>query len=149
LVVNRSIRANDAARGHIVTLLDEFKHLGPNGEHLCLVFEPMGPDVAACFERSIPHWQRRSIVKQLLTALQRLHDLGMAHSDTNPGNLLLSLAHPIENLPGEGKSVSTRIEGERNPCAPEFIHEDRPLTEFLDRMAPAKLKLSDFGAGTY
>lgn len=149
LVINRRIAANIATKSHIVTLLDSFKHVGPNGEHDCLVFEPMGPDVSACFERSIPYRQGRSIGKQLLMALRCLHDLKIAHSDTNPGNLLVSLTHPIENLSVGGRSISTGIDGKRNLCAPEYIHEDRPLMEFWDRTAPVELKLSDFGAGTY
>lgn len=149
LAINRRISANGAARNHFVTLLDSFKHVGPNGEHDCLVFEPMGPDVQACFERSIPYWQGRSIVKQLLRALRCLHDLEIAHSDTNPGNLLLSLTRRIEDLTVGGRSMSTRTEGKCNPHAPEKIYEDRPLTEFCDDLVPAKIKLSDFGFGTY
>jgi serine/threonine protein kinase len=148
-VINRTIGANEDARGHIVTLLDNFRHVGPNGEHECLVFEPMGPDVAARFGRSIPYRQGRLICKQLLLALQCLHDLGYAHCDTNPGNMMLSLTHPIENLSGEGRSMSMQIDGKRDPCAPRYIHEDWPLTEFCDYMAPVEVKLSDFGAGTY
>ncbi|KAK6415993.1 hypothetical protein LTR95_017521 [Oleoguttula sp. CCFEE 5521] len=106
----------------------------------------MGPDVAAHFERSIPHWQGKFVVKQLLTALKCLHDLGIAHSDTNPGNLLLSLADPIANLSPGGRSIPAHIRGNRNPHAPKRIYEDRPLTEFWDPAAPAELKLSDFGA---
>ncbi|KAK3615648.1 hypothetical protein LTR22_027351 [Elasticomyces elasticus] len=147
--INRSIRANNGARSHVVELLDNFRHVGPNGEHDCLVFEPMGPDVAACFERSIPYRHCGQICKQLLTALQCLHDREVAHSDTHPGNLLLSLTHPIENLSTGGRSVSAQIHGKRNPCAPDHIYEDRPLTEFCDHMAPAKFKLADFCAGKY
>ncbi|KAF2764114.1 kinase-like protein [Teratosphaeria nubilosa] len=98
--IHRTIAGNKAASGHIVRLLDDFKHHDPNGEHLCLVFEPMGPDIAACAERSLPYWQRRSISKSLLLALQCLHDLKLAHDDTNPGNALLSLTHPIEEPSG-------------------------------------------------
>ncbi|KAK3615373.1 hypothetical protein LTR22_027463 [Elasticomyces elasticus] len=141
IAINRSIRASNGARSHIVELLDNFNHVGPNGEHDCLVFEPMGPDVAACFERSIPYRHCGPICKQLLTALQCLHDLEVAHSDTNPGNLLLSLTHQIENLFTGGRSVSAQIHGKRNPCAPEHIYEDRPLTEFCDTWLPQNSSL--------
>ena len=109
----------------------------------------MGPDVAACFDRSVPYSQARSIGKQLLTGLQCLHDLGIAQSDANPGNQLLSPTHPIENPSEGGKSMSTRSDGKWNPHTPQRIYEDRPLREFWDHTAPAKLKLSDLGAGTY
>jgi serine/threonine protein kinase len=148
--MNRIIRANATARGHIVTLLDSFKHDGPNGKHECLVFEPMGPAVAACYDpdcNPILAWQAKSICKQLLTALKCLHDLGIAHSDSNPGNLLLSLTIPIQQPSSGGKCWSTGVKG--NPQIPERIYENRPLTEFWDREVPVELKLSDLGAGTY
>ena len=148
--MNQFIRANATARGHVVTLLDNFKHDGPNGEHECLVFEPMGPAVAACYDpdcNPIPAWQAKSICKQLLTALKCLHDLGIAHSDSNPGNLLLSLTITIQQPSSGGEYRSTGVEG--NPQIPERIYENRPLTEFWDREAPVELKLSDFGACTY
>lgn len=149
VVITRSIEANEAARDHVVTLLDHFKCVGPNGEHDCLVFEPMGPSVVALFGRSIPYREGRSMSRQLLTALQCLHNLRLAHVDTHPGNLLVSLTRPIEGLSEGGKSMSTQSNGKRNPCAPRHIHQGRPLTEFWDDKAPTKLKLSDFGVGTY
>jgi serine/threonine-protein kinase SRPK3 len=110
----------------------------------------MGPAVAACYDpdsNPIPAWQAKLICKQLLTALNCLHDLGIAHSDSNPGNLLLSLTFPIHDPSSGGKSWPTGVEG--NPRIPERIYENRPLTEFWDREAPVQLKLSDLGAGTY
>ncbi|KAH9845421.1 kinase-like protein [Teratosphaeria destructans] len=146
LAINRTIAGNKAASGHIVRLLDDFRHHGPNGEHLCLVFEPMGPDVATCSAHSMPYWQRRSISKSLLMALQCLHDLKFAHADTNPGNALLSITHPIEEPLEEGRFVSTGLQSKRNPCVPNFIYEDWPLVELWDQFAPAQVKLSDLGA---
>ncbi|KAF1913678.1 kinase-like domain-containing protein [Ampelomyces quisqualis] len=148
--INRIIRANATARGHIVTLLDSFKHDGPNGEHECLVFEPMGPAVAACYDpdyNPILAWQAKSICKQLLTALKCLHDLGIAHSDSNPGNLLLSLTIRIQQPSSGGKCWSTGVKG--NSQIPGRIYENRPLTEFWDREVPVELKLSDLGAAFF
>jgi serine/threonine protein kinase len=148
--MNRIICANATVRGHIVTLLDSFKHDGPNGEHECLVFELMGPAVEACYDpdyNPIPAKQAKSICNQLLTALKCLHNLGIAHSDLNPGNLLLSLTKSIQQPSSGGKCLSTGVEG--NPQIPERIYENWPLTEFWDRKVPVKLKLSDLGAGTY
>ena len=148
--MNRIICANATVRGHIVTLLDSFKHDGPNGEHECLVFELMGPAVEACYDpdyNPIPAKQAKSICKQLLTALKCLHNLGIAHSDLNPGNLLLSLTKSIQQPSSGGKCWPTGVKG--NPQIPERIYENRPLTEFWDREVPVELKLSDLGAGTY
>ncbi|KAF2007835.1 kinase-like protein [Amniculicola lignicola CBS 123094] len=144
--INQIIGANATAQGHIVTLLDSFKHDGPNGEHECLVFEPMGPAVAVCYNpdyNPIPAWQAKSICKQLLTALKCLHDLGIAHSDSNPGNLLLSLTIPIQQPSSGDEWQSTGVKG--NPQIPGRIYENRPLTEFWDCEVTV-MKLSDLGA---
>ena len=90
----------------------------------------MDPDVAACFDRSIPCSQAKSIGKQLLTGLQCLHALGIAQSDTNIGNQPLSPTHPIKDPSKGGESLSTRIDGKYNPLIPQRIYEDRPLREF-------------------
>lgn len=149
LAINRHIDTiRSAARDNVVTLLDHFKHSGPNGEHDCLVFEPMGPDVAR-FERSVPDPWRKAVSKQLLTALNYLHEMGVVHSDTNPGNLHFSLTQPIESPSVKGRSMSTRIDGNRDQGVPTRIYEDRPLTEFWDSATTIKLKLSDLGAGKY
>merc|ERR1719223_2460439 len=35
----------------VVQLLDYFQHHGPNGKHVCMVFETMGPNVLALIKR--------------------------------------------------------------------------------------------------
>jgi hypothetical protein len=37
-------------RQHVMTMKEHFKHSGPNGEHGCLVFDPMGRSVANVLE---------------------------------------------------------------------------------------------------
>ncbi|KAI9739551.1 MAG: hypothetical protein M1834_006267 [Cirrosporium novae-zelandiae] len=62
---------------HILGLLDHFQHQGPHGEHLCLVFKAMGPDLRTYLwlfpERIIPMPLLKKISKQLLLALAYLH----------------------------------------------------------------------------
>jgi hypothetical protein len=38
-------------RQHVMTMKERFRHTGPNGEHGCLVFEPMGRCV---YQRALP-----------------------------------------------------------------------------------------------
>lgn len=63
---------------HIVGLQDEFKHSGPNGRHVCLVFKPMGPDMShyrKLFSRAkLPLPVAKKVTRELLTALAFLHD---------------------------------------------------------------------------
>ncbi|RYC56038.1 hypothetical protein CHU98_g10165 [Xylaria longipes] len=77
---------------HIVGLQDEFKHSGPNGRHVCLVFKPMGPDMShyrRLFSRarlSIP--VAKKVTKELLMALAFLHDsCQVIHTDIKPQNI--------------------------------------------------------------
>jgi len=148
VAINRLIAANDAAKDHVVTLLDHFRHVSPNGEHDCLVFEPMGPDIVACFGRSIPDQHRRSIGRQFLSAQECIHDLGVVHSDMNPGNLHFSVTQAVDDLSLEAQSMSMPVDGQRNPRAPRHSYEDQPLTDFCDLENSVKVKLSDFGSGT-
>lgn len=62
----------------ILGLVDEFYHFGPNGNHLCLVFKPMGPDLSE-YRRLFPHLRipvitAKKIAKDLISALAFLHD---------------------------------------------------------------------------
>lgn len=41
---------------HILGISDDFQHHGPNGNHICLVHEATGPDLAR-FQRRFPEVQ--------------------------------------------------------------------------------------------
>lgn len=63
---------------HILGLLDHFEHRGPNGNHVCLVFKAMGPDLSR-FRRLLPSMRLppslvKRISKQLLLGLFYLHE---------------------------------------------------------------------------
>ena len=53
----------------VVRLWDSFKHSGPNGVHVCMLFEPMGPNLLALIKhynyRGIPMDMVRSITRQV------------------------------------------------------------------------------------
>lgn len=62
---------------HILGISDDFQHQGPNGDHICLVHEATGPDLAR-YQRRFPEAQLpaptvRRIAKQLLLGLDYLH----------------------------------------------------------------------------
>jgi serine/threonine-protein kinase SRPK3 len=63
---------------HILRLIDEFKHQGPNGVHVCLIFKAMGPDLAK-YRKLFPNVKlpvpiAKTIAKKLLLALSFLHE---------------------------------------------------------------------------
>jgi serine/threonine protein kinase len=93
----------------IVPLLSSFTHIGPNGYHVCLVFQPMGCSVSellgeraslACLrDRSISKFvdrgfntrQAKSVLRQILNGLVILHSNGLIHGDLHLGNALFPL----------------------------------------------------------
>lgn len=68
-----------------VQLRDHFFHQGPNGSHLCLVTELLGPSLPRILEElsDKDRWLAPNIVlksaRQLLEALEALHRAGFAH----------------------------------------------------------------------
>jgi serine/threonine-protein kinase SRPK3 len=74
---------------HVVKLLDDFHLHGPNGEHLCLVFEVMGQtisDISNQFDKfKYPAPLAKQIAKQLLLGLDYVHRVcGVIHCGTVP-----------------------------------------------------------------
>jgi len=87
---SRELRNLRSLAGHsqgkyIVQLLDEFLHHGPNGSHQCLVFELLGPSLAAVITDyhdggdSLDPEIVLKLSQQLLQAIAFIHDLGYAH----------------------------------------------------------------------
>lgn len=68
-------------KNHVLQLLDQFEHKGPNGVHLCLVFPVMMSDGEAMTVRENPRCSGyvHEISKQILLGLNYLHDQGLIH----------------------------------------------------------------------
>ena len=75
-------------KSHIVHLWDHFQHRGPNGIHLCLVFELLGPSVAFEAERfkgaRLPPKLAWEACKQTAKALEYIHLNKVAHGGRPP-----------------------------------------------------------------
>ncbi|RPB17997.1 kinase-like protein [Terfezia boudieri ATCC MYA-4762] len=154
-------------------LLDHFNHTGPNGTHLCLVTEVLGPSIGDLLS---PPWRKfrdstrypttvvREISKQALLALQHIHSAGVAHGDVYSGNLLCE----IPNLDQETESevlhdvwepLETELVRRKDglcpeggdPWAPHRLYFPQPLqgTQEAPRivLSQLKAKLTDFGGG--
>eukprot|EP00850_Spirogloea_muscicola_P014442 SM000104S09312 [mRNA] locus=s104:68250:71261:+ [translate_table: standard] len=87
----------------VVRLLDHFRHVGPHGVHVCMVFERLGDNLLTLIRRhryrGLPLPAVRELAKGVLAALDYLHrELSIIHTDLKPENVLLTT--PAEDLPG-------------------------------------------------
>lgn len=149
----------------MITLLDHFDHLGPNGTHHCLVFEAMGADAAAIVEGyrypgpgsryMPPYWMAKSFLRQVLLGLDFLHSRGIAHADLQWGNILfqatgLDSVSEDELFQKDGlKGPNRRHDGRNDPVAPKYLAETRSLEDYADLTHGLTVKISDLGGAFF
>ncbi|KAJ7176823.1 kinase-like protein [Mycena filopes] len=81
-------------RSHVIAFLDHFRHKGPNGTHVCMVFEVLGESLLNLIKRhqnkGVPIPLVKQIAKQVLHGLDYMHRLcGVIHTDLKPENVLI------------------------------------------------------------
>lgn len=163
-------RSRDPLTQYILTNLDTFQHMGPNGTHLCLVSEPMGPTIASLAEELTPleEWTVNirypkpmawRILKHTLLGLRFLHKNGIVHADLQPGNLLstvsnidqLSEEDLRQDLSGHGRNPAPervrRLDELEDKWAPRYLFLGQSLVKYTRLGQEMQVKISDFGAG--
>lgn len=105
---------------HVVQLTDDFKIVGINGSHICMVFEVLGHNLLKLIIKSnyrgIPVMQVKSIIKQTLEGLDYLHTkCKIIHTDIKPENILLCVSEKhIQQLAAE--AATARASGVYSPA---------------------------------
>lgn len=83
-------------RRHVISFLDHFRHKGPNGTHVCMVFEVLGENLLGLIKRhqskGVPAHIVKQIAKQVLYGLDYMHrQCGVIHTDLKPENILVCI----------------------------------------------------------
>lgn len=130
----RALQSDDPANMYIVRLLDSFVHAGPNGNHLCLVLELLGPNVDSAnrmepydtantpkLEENLEPYTVVRISHQLLQGLAFVHKAGYAQGGKTQTRALIP---------------SRFITNEKHVQMP--AHAILPLPVLVPKIAPKK-----------
>ncbi|KAK6502367.1 hypothetical protein TWF506_002948 [Arthrobotrys conoides] len=174
--LNTSRASSIIGSEHVVCLKDSFYHQGPNGKHLCLVFELLGDNIYSVLEgysyettgseRTLTKFPKpiaKRILKNVLLGLNFLHQNGVVHGDLQPGNFLSSIKGLDSLRPAdiEVKSQEAadefelqeavveveRLDGKLDKWAPKYLAMPQSLVE-SDQWPVFPIKISDLGAAT-
>lgn len=85
---------------NVVILLDHFEHTGPNGRHVCMVFEMLGENLLSVIKKyeykGIPIDIVRRYTLQICRGLDFLHrHASIIHTDLKPENILIAEPPPV------------------------------------------------------
>lgn len=130
---------------HVATFRDSFFHSGPNGKHMCMVFNMLGCNLLSVIKaynyQGIPIPVVKNMVRGVCKGLDFLHrKCKIIHTDLKPENVLLQFANPSAQVivPDDTEFFKDGDETS-DPAASESklaVHED----EFIESQWVQKLR---------
>ncbi|GLT80812.1 hypothetical protein SLA2020_522300 [Shorea laevis] len=130
----------------VVKLLDHFKHSGPNGQHMCMVFEYLGDNLLTLIKysdyRGIPLSMVKEICFHILVGLNYLHhELSIIHTDLKPENvLLLSMIDPSRDPRKSGAPLILPTRKDKVAAEPVLSKDIKNLNGDLTRNQKKKIR---------
>uniref|UniRef100_A0A7N0VD63 non-specific serine/threonine protein kinase n=1 Tax=Kalanchoe fedtschenkoi TaxID=63787 RepID=A0A7N0VD63_KALFE len=130
----------------VVKLLDHFKHSGPNGNHVCMVFEYLGDNLLTLIKytdyRGISLPMVKEICYHVLVGLEYLHhQLSIIHTDLKPENiLLLSMIDPSKDPTKSGEPLILPATKDAVVSEPKVAMEGRTYDVSLTKNQKKKIR---------
>eukprot|EP01025_Chloroclados_australasicus_P005297 TRINITY_DN11539_c1_g1_i1.p1 TRINITY_DN11539_c1_g1~~TRINITY_DN11539_c1_g1_i1.p1 ORF type:complete len:781 (-),score=104.12 TRINITY_DN11539_c1_g1_i1:169-2511(-) len=133
-----------------VRLMDNFEHSGPNGKHVCMVFEVLGENLLSLIKmndyQGIPIDVVRNISKQVLIGLDYIHRCKqIIHTDLKPENVMF-----LRPLHSRSWPTPELIQAETRQVAPSPLSQSDTsnLTKNQKKKLKKKLKKSAAAAAS-
>ena len=149
---------------HVITLLDSFEHHGPNGKHVCIVFEALGASISGVLDCNLeywhgglslfPKWMAKSILRQVLIGICFLHSHGVIHGDIHLNNILFEApnldSYTVKDLErGNRIQLNTMLGGKLGEWAPRYLPVSFPLTGHSRNGPGFTVKITDLGGSKF
>ncbi|KAF9578895.1 serine/threonine protein kinase, CMGC group [Lunasporangiospora selenospora] len=137
-LLEKVVHANPDSPGrkNVVRLLDHFMHRGPNGQHVCMIFEVLGENLLSLIRRyrhrGIPIPLVQQIIHQVLMGLDYMHsECGIIHTDIKPENVLVcvdDVEEVVRNMIGDIDYSNLDVYINEHRTKDAKIVGSRPLT---------------------
>ncbi|OJD16067.1 CMGC/SRPK protein kinase [Emergomyces pasteurianus Ep9510] len=150
-ITDISSKSKHEGRRFILPFLHQFKHPGPNGVHVCFVFDVLGHHLyfqcSKYEDGRLPVRSIRIIARQLLLGLDFIHtECGVIHTDMHPKNILLELDDPHTAISRHLSEVPPRTDTQSGGVLPlREVIRIPPISEIKE----PRVRIIDFGAAAF
>eukprot|EP01061_Rhynchopus_euleeides_P017202 TRINITY_DN28658_c0_g2_i2.p1 TRINITY_DN28658_c0_g2~~TRINITY_DN28658_c0_g2_i2.p1 ORF type:complete len:783 (+),score=281.04 TRINITY_DN28658_c0_g2_i2:246-2594(+) len=132
-----------ACAKRLVRMTDFFNIQGPHGTHPTMALEAVGPDILKLLTAhdfaGVAPCIVKTLIKHMLEGIAFLHDMGLAHADIKPENVL------IQTIAKDGSTDPQRTE--KLLAGKLDRPEGMPLDQFMKENYACKV--SDFGSSKW
>jgi serine/threonine protein kinase len=109
---------DDPARENVLRLVSSFQHDGPNGLHVCMLFEVLGCNLLSMIKASnykgLPLPLVKRIIRDAIVGIDFLHTrCAIIHTDFKLENMMF-VRRDVERLPAPDPSLLTEVKLSRN-----------------------------------